>query len=187
MEKLLIFSAPSGAGKTTLVKHLLKTNPKLGFSVSACTRAQRAYETNGKDYYFLSPEEFKTKIKNEEFAEWQEVYNDNFYGTLKSEIDKVFAQGKSVIFDIDVEGAMNLKKLYKEHALTVFVQPPNFETLAQRLKDRNTETLEKLEMRLAKAKQELEYHPRFDIVLKNDDLQTAKLNAEEIVNAFLAQ
>jgi guanylate kinase len=187
MNKLIIFSAPSGAGKTTLVRHLLHTNSRLAFSVSACTRTQRAHEIHGIDYYFLSIEAFKQKIDDNQFAEWQEVYENNYYGTLKSEIDKIFASGKSVIFDIDVKGAMTLKNLYKTQALTVFVQPPSFETLVKRLHSRQTETTQKIAMRIAKAKHELSYDKYFDTILINDDLDTAKQQAETIVNDFLDQ
>ena len=140
MNKVIIFCAPSGSGKTTIVKHLLSVNKQLAFSVSACTRAQRANEVNGKDYYFLSHEDFKKKLVHGEFLEYEEVYGENFYGTLKSEIDRIWSEGNIVIFDVDVVGGLNLKKYFEEKALAIFVKPPSIEILSKRLKDRSTET-----------------------------------------------
>jgi len=183
--KLLVFTAPSGAGKTTIVRHLLNTYPQLAFSVSATTRAKRDYETDGKDYYFLSKEAFLEKIESKAFAEWEEVYAGQYYGTLKSEILRINAEGKCIIFDIDVQGALRLKKNYKENCLTVFVQPPSLEALIIRLKKRNTETVNTLKKRIDKASRELEFAPKFDVILVNSDLEVALKNAEEIVKTFL--
>lgn len=183
--KAVIFSAPSGAGKTTIVKHLLAQNLGLQFSVSACSRSRREKETDGKDYYFLSVDEFKAKIKAGDFLEWEEVYKDNFYGTLRSEIDRIWQSGGSVIFDVDVKGGLNLKKHFGEKALAVFVMPPNVETLEARLRTRNTETEESIARRMGKAREELGYAAQFDLVLLNDDLEKAKAEALEKVSAFL--
>ena len=183
--KLIVFSAPSGAGKTTLVRHALETLDQLKFSISCTTREKREGEVHGKDYYFLSPEEFKTKIANNEFVEHEEVYRDNFYGTLKSEVDKITAEGISVIFDIDVIGALNIKRIYGEECLTVFVNPPSLEVLKQRLISRNTESEDKLKQRLDKAGIEMEKAKEFDVILLNDDLETAKAKTIEIIKDFI--
>lgn len=183
--KLLIFTAPSGAGKTTIVRHLLDKYDKLAFSVSATTREMRSYEKDGVDYYFLTEEDFKKKMEAKEFAEWEEVYAGQYYGTLKSEIDRLIAAGKYIIFDIDVQGALRLKKNYGDRCLTVFVQPPGLEALIIRLKKRNTETLATLKKRVDKASKELAFADRFDIILINDDLESALKNAEDIANSFL--
>jgi len=184
--KLIIFSAPSGAGKTTLVRHLLEIPAlNLAFSVSATSRAKRGYEVEGKDYFFLSPEDFNRKIKNLEFVEWEEVYHNQFYGTLKSEVDSLLKAGKNVIFDIDVEGGMNLKKIYGDDAIGIFVKPPSVKHLEQRLNSRSSEDEESLKKRLEKAVLELEYAPKFDKVLLNDKLETAKKDAEVFVSDFL--
>ncbi len=183
--KLIIFAAPSGAGKTTLVRHLLKKLDNLCFSVSATTRKKRGAEVDTKDYYFISKEEFVSRNNKEEFLEWQEVYDGNFYGTLKSEVESLLEQGKNVIFDIDVKGALNIKKEYGERALAIFVQPPSILALKERLQSRNTETPESLAKRLAKAAVELEHASFFDIILLNDDIDKAKKEAEELVNDFL--
>ncbi|MRI62697.1 guanylate kinase [Ornithobacterium rhinotracheale] len=185
--KLIIFSAPSGAGKTTLVKHLLKTRNDLAFSISCATRAPRKGEVDGVDYYFLTPEEFKQKVANNEFVEWEEVYENHCYGTLKSEIERIWNAGKNVVFDIDVQGGINLKKQFGGKALSIFVQPPSVETLAQRLRDRNTDSPEKLEMRIAKATKELEFAKDFDTILVNDDLEVAKKEVNEIVENFISK
>lgn len=184
--KLIIFSAPSGAGKTTLVKNLLQTRPDLAFSISCCTRQPRAGEQNGVDYYFLSAKEFKNKIEENAFAEWEEVYPNHFYGTLHSEIERIWAEGKHVIFDIDVKGGLNLKKKFKDNALAIFVHPPSIETLAERLKARNTDSPDKLAMRISKATEELNYAPKFDIIIVNDILSTAMENSSKIVAEFLS-
>ncbi len=187
MKKAFIFCAPSGSGKTTIVKHLLQHNDKLAFSVSACTRAQRANEVEGRDYYFLSQEDFKNKIANGEFLEYEEVYGGNFYGTLKSEIERIWSQGKAVVFDVDVEGGLNIKKYFGEKALAVFVKPPDVPTLEKRLRERSTETEETLKMRIDKAVQELSYENEFETVLLNDDLEKALAQAEILVNNFLGK
>ncbi len=184
--KLIVFSAPSGSGKTTIVQHLLaQPKLKLEFSVSATSRVPRNGEVEGKDYYFLSLEEFKKKIKNEEFLEWEEVYRDNFYGTLKSEIDKIWAKGKNVIFDIDVVGGLDIKNIYPEQTLAVFVKPPSIEELKIRLKKRKTESDDKINMRVAKASIELATAPQFDFVIENNNLQTALKEAYHLVSTFV--
>jgi guanylate kinase len=183
--KLIIFTAPSGAGKTTLVRHLLKTIDVLAFSVSATTRTCRASETNGKDYYFINKDEFLYRVGNGEFVEWQEVYDGNYYGTLKSEISLLFSEGKSIIFDVDVEGAKNIKKMYGNQALTVFVKPPNIATLRERLMYRHTETDHTLQQRLDKAIKELACEADFDAVILNDNLDQAKKDAFDTASSFL--
>ena len=185
--KLIIFTAPSGAGKTTIVKHLLKVREDLAFSISACTRSQRYGEVNGLDYYFLSVEEFKRKVSAGDFVEYEEVYENQFYGTLKAEIERLKSLGKNVIFDIDVKGAVNIKKFYGEEALTVFVSPPSPEVLFERLKSRKTEDEESLRKRIARARIELGYENKFDVTLINNDLETALNDAEMIVNTFLSE
>jgi guanylate kinase len=184
--KLIIFTAPSGAGKTTIVKHLLKVREDLAFSISACTRSQRYGEVNGLDYYFLSVEEFKRKVSAGDFVEYEEVYENQFYGTLKAEIERLKSLGKNVIFDIDVKGALNIKKFYGDEALTVFVSPPSPEVLFERLKSRKTEDEESLRKRIARARIELGYENKFDVTLINNDLETALNDAEMIVNTFLS-
>ena len=183
--KLIIFTAPSGSGKTTLVKHLLKQDLNLSFSVSATTREKRAKETDGKDYYFISHHEFLQKRDDNEFLEYQEVYDGNYYGTLHTELERVWAMGKHIIFDIDVEGALNIKRAYGERVLTVFVRPPSIEVIEQRLRRRDTESRETLMQRLDKAVEELAYEPRFDVSVLNDDLDTAKVDAYDVVSKFL--
>ncbi len=184
--KLIVFTAPSGAGKTTLVKHLIQHNKDLQFSVSATTRTRRPNEVDGQDYYFIGREEFLRRRANNEFLEWQEVYDGNFYGTLLSEIQRIFALNKSVLFDVDVKGALNIKKHYGNLALTVFVRPPSIEVLRDRLLGRNTETNASLLQRLDKAIQELEYEPCFDTCIVNDNLDIAKKDAETITHRFLS-
>ena len=184
--KLIIFSAPSGAGKTTIVHHLLGKIPHLAFSVSATTRAKRGNEVDGKDYYFISKEEFLHRIAKKEFVEFEEVYTDNFYGTLRSEIERLWKEGKHVIFDIDVEGGLHLKKKFEEHAFAVFVQPPSLEVLVERLTSRATDSPEKLAERIEKAEKELKYVSKFDVILQNNDLQLACTEAEQLVRDFLA-
>ena len=185
--KLIIVSAPSGAGKTTLVKHLLEVSTDLEFSISCTTRAPRENEVPGKDYHFITQEEFKQKIENQEFAEWEEVYTDIFYGTLKSEIERIWANGKSVIFDIDVEGGVNLKNIYPENSLSIFIMPPSVEELEKRLRARNTETEEKVQMRVEKAAKELLLAPKFDTVLINEDLELSKKEFVRMVEEFLSK
>jgi guanylate kinase len=186
--KLIIFSAPSGSGKTTIVKHLLAENDNLGFSISACTRDRRGRsEVNGKDYYFLTPEEFKQKIDNDEFVEWEEVYTGAFYGTLKSEIERLWASGKHVLFDVDVQGGLKLKEYYGNKALAVFVQVPNEETLRQRLIGRGSETEESLSKRLFKVHFEMSFKNRFDVILVNDELDTSLEKAQKLVDDFVLE
>jgi len=183
--KLVIFSAPSGAGKTTIVKQLLKKNLNLEFSVSATSREARKNEINGKDYYFLTQNEFQQKIDNNEFLEWEEVYLGTSYGTLKSEVERIRKLGKNVIFDVDVVGGLNIKKFYGDDALAIFVQPPSVEELEKRLRYRSTETEEKIKVRLAKAKHELSYAEQFDVIIVNDELEKAVEEAEKTVRDFL--
>src|ERR1700744_303525 len=185
--KLIIFSAPSGAGKTTIVHHLLGKFPELEFSVSATTRKPRGDEQPGKDYYFISKEEFLHRIAKKEFVEFEEVYSGTFYGTLRTEIERIWKNGKTVIFDIDVEGGLHLKRKYDGQALAIFVQPPSLAVLKERLAGRGTDSAEKLHERLIKAEKELKYAPQFDIILKNNDLQTACPEAEELVLSFLSE
>lgn len=183
--KLIIFSAPSGAGKTTIVRHLLNCNLNLEFSVSATSRLPRRGEVHRKDYFFLSLEEFKEKITNSEFLEWEEVYNGTFYGTLISEVEQIRNQGKNVIFDVDVKGGLNIKDYYGNHALSVFVMPPSITDLKERLKNRSTETEEKIAIRISKAEYELSFAEEFDKILINTDLDLAFREAEIIVREFL--
>jgi guanylate kinase len=186
--KLFIFSAPSGSGKTTIVQHLLNTDPRIGFSISACTREMReSKEANGKDYYFLSVDEFKRRIEDNEFVEWEEVYPDRFYGTLRSEVQRIWDMGKHVIFDVDVKGGIQLKEQFGDIALSIFVKVPSLEELAKRLTDRNTESEESLKIRLEKMKYESSFQDQFDIVLVNDRLDETFVKAHELVNEFLAQ
>lgn len=183
--KALIFSAPSGSGKTTIVKHLLDTNPDLGFSISASTRDRRGRtEENGKDYYFLTPDDFKKKIDEKAFIEWEEVYEGNFYGTLKSEIERIWQSGKNVIFDVDVKGGLNLKKYFGDKALAVFVKVPSVEVLRERLNDRGTESPESLSRRLFKANFEMSFQDQFDVVLVNEDLQKSLAEAQALYDNF---
>ncbi len=184
--KALIFSAPSGSGKTTIVKHLLDTFPEISFSISACTRDRRGRnEDNGKDYYFITPEEFKKKIDNDEFIEWEEVYPGNFYGTLKSEIDRIWAEGKHVIFDVDVKGGLSLKEYFKERALAVFVKVPSLDILKERLNYRGTESEGSLSQRLFKAKFEMGFEEKFDISLVNETLNVSLAEAYKLYKSFV--
>ncbi|AWW30063.1 guanylate kinase [Echinicola strongylocentroti] len=184
--KAFIFSAPSGSGKTTIVKHLLSSRSDLGFSISACTRDKRGrHEVHGKDYYFLSPQEFKEKIDQDEFIEWEEVYEGNFYGTLKSEIQRIWDSGKHVIFDVDVKGGLHLKEYFGEKALAVFVKVPSLDTLEERLKDRGTESEESLSRRIYKAKFEMTFEEQFDATLVNDNMEKSFQEAEKLINAFI--
>ena len=184
--KLIVFSAPSGSGKTTIVKHLLK-QPELNleFSISATSRDKRGEEINGKDYYFLSAKKFISKIKTDEFLEWEEVYRDNFYGTLKTEVERIWALGKHVIFDIDVSGGLRIKRKFPEQTLAVFVKPPSIDELKIRLKKRKTESDDKINMRVAKASAELATAPLFDVIIENDSLDKALNEAYTLVNNFV--
>jgi len=183
--KLIIFSAPSGAGKTTIVKHLLQKYPSLSFSVSATTREARGDEEHEKDYYFISKESFLHKVAHQEFVEFEEVYNGTFYGTLRSEIERIWNEGKHVIFDIDVEGGLRLKRKFEENALAIFVQPPSLEVLKERLTGRGTDSESKLKERFIKAEKELKYADRFDVILKNYNLEVACKEAEQLVSDFI--
>jgi guanylate kinase len=186
--KLLIFSAPSGSGKTTLVNHLLAEIPNMAFSVSATSRPPRGNEVNGKEYYFLSPEEFKQRVENDEFLEWEEVYPGRYYGTLKAVVEKMQEEGCHVAFDVDVVGGTNIKKFYGDKALSVFIQAPSIEVLRERLVNRGTDSMEEIESRLAKAQWEMEFaQGKFDTTIINDDLETAKANILEAVKRFLEQ
>ena len=185
--KLIVFSAPSGSGKTTIVRHLLNdTDLPLAFSISATTRKPRPGEVDGKDYYFLSVEAFKERIAIDAFVEWEEVYEGVLYGTLKTEIERIWNAHRAVVFDIDVEGGISIKQFFKEKALTVFVQPPSIEDLRNRLESRNTESHEQLEVRVNKASQELQKSTEFDTILINDQLEKALHEAEQIVAQFLS-
>lgn len=184
--KAIIFCAPSGSGKTTIVKHLISKYNNLGFSISACTRDKRGRnEENGKDYYFLSIHDFKERIDNEEFIEWQEVYPGAYYGTLKSEIERMWSEGKNVIFDVDVKGGLNLKKYFKDDALAIYVKVPSMEELERRLRSRGTEDEDSISRRLYKMKFEMEFQDKFDVVLLNDDLEHSLQKAEELYESFV--
>jgi len=183
--KLVIISAPSGAGKTTIVRHLLHQNLDLEFSVSACSRQKREKETDGKDYYFLTVDKFREKIKNHEFIEWEEVYKGRFYGTLKSEINRIWEKGKHAIFDVDVVGGLKIKRKYKKHALAVFIMAPSMEELEKRLKKRSADSSESIKKRLAKAKKEMSFMGKFDIIIINKNLQETYKEAIKVVKEFL--
>ena len=185
--KMIVVSAPSGAGKTTIVRHLLQNIPSMEFSVSGTSRPQRPGEVNGRDYWFLSAEEFKEKIRKEEFVEWEEVYPDLFYGTLKSEIERIWKAGRHVVFDVDVKGGLNLKGQFADRALSVFISPPSLEVLESRLRKRSTETDEKIRERIGKAAMEMEYASRFDRILVNDRLEKALQEAEHLVRKFIGE
>lgn len=183
--RLVIIAAPSGAGKTTIVRHLLDTFPSLSFSISATTRARRTHETDGLDYHFIAVDEFKKRVANDEFLEWEEVYSGSFYGTLKSEIERMKTLGKDIIFDVDVKGALNIKKNYPNGSLALFIKPPSLAVLADRLRSRGTESVETLAKRLEKADFELTFEPHFDKTIINDSLPEALLEAERLVREFL--
>ena len=185
--KLIIFSAPSGAGKSTIINYLLQQSLRLRFSISATSRAPRGTEQNGVEYHFLTPEEFKARIAKGDFLEYEEVYTDKFYGTLKSEVERILDEGDNVIFDVDVVGGCNIKHYYGERALSVFIQPPSIEELRKRLVGRGTDTPEVIESRIAKAEYELSFADKFDTVVINDDLETAKANALQVIRTFLAK
>ena len=183
--KLIIFSAPSGSGKSTIINFLLKQNLNLHFSISATSRAPRGTEKDGVEYYFLTPDEFRARIAAGDFLEYEEVYTDKYYGTLKSEVERRLMSGDNVIFDGDVVGGCNIKKLYGDRALSVFIQPPSIEDLRSRLEGRGTDAPEVIESRIAKAEYELSFAPQFDCVIVNDDLETAKAEALKVIKKFL--
>lgn len=185
--KLIIFSAPSGSGKSTIINYLLTQNLNLSFSISATSRAPRGTEQNGVEYFFLTPEEFKQHIANNEFLEYEEVYKDRFYGTLKAQVEKQLAAGQNVIFDVDVVGGCNIKKFYGDRALSVFIQPPSLEELRKRLTGRGTDAPEVIESRLAKATFELSYAEKFDVVIVNDNLEKAQAEALKTIRDFIQQ
>jgi guanylate kinase len=187
MSRLIIVTAPSGSGKTTIVRHLLNTFEELSFSISATTRPPRPHEIDGVDYYFIDNHEFIKKIANEEFLEWQEVYAGRFYGTLKSEVERLWANGKSIIFDVDVKGALNIKRSNPANALAIFIRPPSLEVLEERLHNRKTETEETIRVRLAHAKEEIRYENKFDNVIVNEDLEVALEEATTLVRDFLSK
>ena len=185
--KCIIFSAPSGAGKTTIVRYLLRNVLNLEFSISAASRQPRGREVNGLDYHFFSVEEFKSKIEKDDFVEWEEVYRDNFYGTLKSEVEKAWSNGKTLVFDVDAIGGLNLKEIFGEHALSIFIKPPSLFVLEQRLKNRRTETPDQIKMRLDKANEELSHADKFDYVLLNDNLEKACSEIKEKIETFIGK
>ncbi|MGI4870071.1 MAG: guanylate kinase [Janthinobacterium lividum] len=185
--KIIVFSAPSGAGKTTIVRRLMGVLPELSFSISACTRDRRGRtEENGKDYYFISVADFLDKIRHDEFVEWEEVYEGAFYGTLKSEIERIWANGQHAILDVDVKGGLSIKNFYKERALGIFVRPPSLEALAQRLEARATDSRSSISSRVYKATFELAFEDKFDVTVVNDDLEEAVANAERLVRNFIS-
>lgn len=184
--KLLIFCAPSGAGKSTIVQHLMKVEPTLAFSISCTSRKPRQGELNGREYHFISPEQFRELIENKEFVEWEEVYPDQFYGTLISEVERIWSEGFHALFDIDVMGGLNLKESFGEKALSIFVKPPSMEVLEERLRSRGTENEESLQKRIGKAAHELSFAPRFDRILVNDSLEKALAEAEVLLSEFLS-
>ena len=185
--KLIVFSAPSGSGKTTIVHHLLAQKElNLAFSISATSRQKRGIEVDGKDYYFIAPKKFKKLIKKDKFIEFEEVYTDNFYGTLKKEIKRLQKEGKNVIFDIDVVGGLNIKKIFPKKTLAIFVKPPSIKEMEKRLRNRKTDSEEKIIERIAKAERELKFAKDFDVILINDDLEKAKKEAYDLVKKFIS-
>ena len=185
MSKLIIFSAPSGAGKSTIVRYMLAQDLNLQFSISATSRLPRGEEKNGIEYFFLTPQEFKDRIANGDFLEYEEVYPDKFYGTLKSEVDRILAEGKNVVFDIDCIGGLNVKKIYGDRALSIFVMPPSIQTLRERLEKRGTDAPPVIEKRLAKAEYEMSFAPQFDLVVLNDDFDKAKEETYGAIKEFI--
>jgi len=184
--KLLIFCAPSGSGKSTIVQHLMKGMPELAFSISATSRSPRQGELNGREYHFISPQLFRELIEKNEFIEWEEVYQDQYYGTLKSEVERIWGENQHALFDIDVVGGLNLKKAYGKKALAIFVMPPSLAVLEERLRSRGTDHEESLQKRIGKAEYELSFAPEFDTILVNDSLEKALADAEDLVQAFLS-
>ncbi len=184
--KLIVVSAPSGSGKTSIVKEILASDLGLEFSISACSRKPRGNETNGKDYYFLSIEDFRSKIANDEFIEWEEVYPGNYYGTLKSELERIWQKGKHVIFDVDVVGGLNIKKKYNDRCLAIFIQAPSLAELEKRLRDRSTDSEETIIKRIEKAEYELTFAPRFDLIIVNDNFETAVKQTYRELEKFIA-
>lgn len=182
----MIFSAPSGSGKSTLVQYLMQQNPNLAFSISCTSRAPRGTEKDGVEYYFLTPDEFRRRIANDDFLEYEEVYTDKFYGTLKSEVERLSNAGKTVLFDVDVKGGVNIKKYYGDRALSIFVQPPSIEELSRRLHSRGTDAEEVIQTRLEKAAYELTFAPQFDRIVVNDNLDDAKAEVLKLMNEFLS-
>ena len=187
MARLIIISAPSGAGKSTLVRYLLTQELNIRFSISATSRKPRGEEKNGVEYYFLSPEEFRERINNNEFLEYEEVYPNRYYGTLKSEVDRILEKGSNVIFDVDCIGGLNIKKIYGEQALSIFIMPPSVEVLRERLEKRGTDTSKVIEGRLAKAEYEISFAPQFDVTICNDDYERARAEILKIVSDFTQQ
>lgn len=187
MQKVVIISAPSGAGKTTLVKYLLQQFPQLEFSISACSRPKRPTEQNGVDYYFISIDEFKRLISENKFIEWEEVYPGQFYGTLKSEIERIWNKNHIVLFDVDVKGGINLKKIFQQQSISIFIAPPSIEELEKRLKERGTESEQSLKTRIEKAKYELTFAPQFDYIIINDKLNVAKKELFDIISNYINQ
>lgn len=185
--KVVIISAPSGSGKSTIVQHILGLHPEMEFSVSATSRAPRGTERDGVEYYFLTAEEFRRRIEADAFVEFEQVYTDRYYGTLKSEVDRIWSEGHVIIFDVDVKGGVNLKKYFGDAALSIFIKAPSVEVLRQRLLARKTDSLEAIEERVAKAEEEMTYEDKFDYVLVNDDLATAFADAERVVDSFLSE
>lgn len=183
--KMIIISAPSGAGKTTLVKYLLGERPDIEFSISACSRPQRDGEQNGVDYYFLTVDEFKKKVESNEFIEWEEVYAGSLYGTLRSEVERIWEKGNHVIFDVDVVGGLNIKKQYGDKALAIFIMPPSIEVLEQRIRKRQSDSEEQIKKRIEKAEWEMQYAPEFDITIVNNEITIARVELTEKVEAFL--
>ena len=185
MNKLIVISAPSGAGKTSIVHYLLKNMSELSFSVSACSRDKREYETNGEDYHFLGVEGFKKKIKEDAFLEWEEVYSNQYYGTLKTEVERIWKEDKTVIFDVDVVGGLNIKKQYLKECLSIFIMPPSIDVLRERLSGRSSESEEKIEIRLNKASEEISRNQEFDTVILNDDFEIACKETLEVISNFI--
>ncbi len=183
--KVVIFSAPSGSGKSTIVNHILPLHPELEFSISATSRSPRGQEIDGKEYYFIDTDDFRKKIQNDEFVEFEEVYSGRFYGTLKSEVERIWAKGHAIVFDVDVKGGVNLKKYFGKQALSVFIQAPSIVALRERLIGRATDSMEEIQKRVAKAEEEMTYSDKFDYVLINDDLQKAFHEIEQVVDDFL--